>query len=156
MLACGGFLIGRRLVGCLAVAATFASGIGVAFEAPIRSNVVTVKIARTAGTCPRAMQVDVVTTRYDGGATFDVTARMTSLADPSQLVSATVHRIDFIARLVPAYATCEGSGRTSDYAFTFDRGKVAFVVTPAGEVDEPPVLIDVSADPPHVKFGQPD
>jgi hypothetical protein len=147
---------GRLFAGCLAAATSFGSNAAIAHDAPSLSNVVTVKIARTAGTCPRAMQVSVVTTRFDGGATFDVTARTASVADPTQLVSATVHRIDFAARVIPTYATCEGAGRSSGYAFTFDRGKVAFVMTIAGEVDEPPVLIDVSADPPHVKFAQPD
>jgi hypothetical protein len=120
------------------------------------TEVVDVPIVRAAGTCPHAIPVSVVTTRFDGGATFDVTVRLGSAAYPSRIVSATIHRIEFAASLVPAFATCEGSGRSSEYAFALHRGKLSFVMTPAGEANEPPSLLDVSADPPHVKIAQPD
>jgi len=94
---------------------------------------------------------------YDGGATFDVTAQTMRAAYASKLLSATPQRIVFDADLRPAYASCEGFGRSKDgwYRFALHRGKLSYIVVPVkGTAANASGLLDVSVNgTPHVKMA---
>ena len=95
-----------------------------------QTNNQAVSITRTAGTCPKSIAVTVVTKQYEGGFTMDYTARTMVPAYSAELLSATPQRIVFDAELRPAYASCEGTGTSSDTSFTLHKGKLMFVLTP--------------------------
>jgi len=132
------------------------AGVTVA-AAPASIEGLTVPITRTAGTCPTMIPVKIALTRYDGGATFDVTAQTMRAAYASKLLSATPQRIVFDADLRPAYASCEGFGRSKDgwYRFALHRGKLSYIVVPVkGTAANASGLLDVSVNgTPHVKMA---
>ena len=134
---------------------TFAATPSLAAPASIKG--LAVSIARITGTCPATIPVVVGVTRYEGGAVFDVTAQTLSAAYASKLLSATPQRIAFDADLRPAYASCEGSGRSKDglYRFALHRGKLTYVVVPGkGPAGTVPGLLDVGVNgTPHVKMA---
>lgn len=118
-----------------------------------------VHIARTAGTCPPSIAVEVTSKQYEGGGIFDYLAQTMKPAYAAQLVSATPQHIVFEAQLRPAYASCEGTGSSGEYVFALHRGTLRFTVSPSKGPDNVyPGLNDVgiSKGMPHVNLSIPD
>src|SRR5665213_2339558 len=108
-----------------------------------------VHIVRSAGTCPAAIPIVVATTQYEGGDTTDVTARTMAAAFTAILISATRKQIVFDAELRPAYASCEGKGRTTDglHAFVLGHGRLGYTITLAhGDIGTGTSLLRSSGD----------
>ncbi|GEM_PF-7125649 len=117
-----------------------------------------VHIVRSAGTCPAAIPIVVATTQYEGGDTTDVTARTMAAAFTAILISATRKQIVFDAELRPAYASCEGKGRTTDglHAFVLGHGRLGYTITLAhgAEADNVAILdIGVVRGLPHATIS---
>jgi hypothetical protein len=115
-----------------------------------------VTITRSAGTCPKSIAVTVVIKRYDAGALFDYTAQTMVPAYSAQLLSATPQRIVFDAELRPAYASCEGAGKSGETSFTLHKGTLTYVLAPGkGPNNTYPGLIDVGVAKglPHVNMA---
>lgn len=108
-----------------------------------------VPIARTAGTCPKSIGVQIATHGYEGGVTLDIRPQTSAVAFVSELVSATPQRVVFRATLRPVYASCRGTGRSSDgdHRFAFSGGNVEYVlITVKGPNATWPVLLDLSSE----------
>jgi hypothetical protein len=108
-----------------------------------------VAIARTAGTCPKSIGVQVATHGYEGGVTLDIHPQTSAVAFVSELVSATPQRVVFRAALRPAYASCRGQGRSSDgnHGFVLSGGNLQYALTPVkGPNATWPVLLVLSSE----------
>jgi hypothetical protein len=147
----------KHLLALAVVASTFTAASLPATALP-GAETIAVHIARTAGTCPASVAVRVLTTPYEGGATFDVRAQTSAVAFVSELASATPQRIAFEADLKPAYASCEGAGTSADrmYAFVLRAKKLRYLIVPGkGPNATYPVLLLITTEgvDPRVKMG---
>jgi len=95
-----------------------------------QTNTQAVPITRTAGTCPTSISIAVVTKQYPGGFTMDYTAQTMAVTKNVKVVSSTPQRIAFSASLSPAYASCEGMGKSGDSTFTLHKGTFSYVLAP--------------------------
>jgi hypothetical protein len=100
-----------------------------------------VPIVRTAGACPRRIAVTTTTQPYEGGGNVRVVLRLAGIAtNVGELVPRRGAMIAFAGTPRAAYATCEGSGRTTEAGmvstFTFHAGKLRATVRPSPEVQE--------------------
>jgi hypothetical protein len=105
-----------------------------------------VHVVRSAGTCPTAIDVRIVSQGYEGGVKLDISAKTLSAAYVSELVSATPKRLEFNAQLRPAYGACQGAGHSPDgkHTFTLKAGTLTYVLTPGlGPNATPPAITDV-------------
>ena len=103
-------------------------------------------IARSAGNCPATIPIVVTTKQYQGGDTTDLTAHTMATAFTAVLISATRKEIVFDAELRPAYASCQGTGRTADgmHRFVLHHGRLGYTITLArGAEADNVALIDV-------------
>jgi hypothetical protein len=122
---------------------------------PAQASTTTVRIVRSAGTCPASIAVRWTSKQFEGGSEMDVTALTMTVATVSELVSATRKRIEFQADLRPAYATCAGIGRDGGDVFTLRGGKLSFVITNEISSGQYPGILelDVNGGNPHVRLG---
>jgi len=116
-----------RFVFSIAFAASFVVAPLAAMSQP---EVHTVTIVHSAGTCPKTIAVSEVTKQYPGGFTLDYTAQTRAVAKNPKVVSSTPRRIAFSASLTPAYASCEGAGKSGEIAFTLHQGTLSYVIAP--------------------------
>ena len=122
---------------------------------PAEAATTTVRIVRSAGSCPASITVRWTSKQFEGGSEMDVTALTMTVATVSELVSATRKRIEFQADLRPAYATCSGVGRDGGDAFTLRGGKLSFVINNEISSGQYPGILelDVNGGNPHVRLG---
>jgi hypothetical protein len=122
---------------------------------PAEAATTTVRIVRSAGTCPASITVRWTSRQFEGGSEMDVTALTMPVATVSELVSATRKRIEFQAGLRPAYATCAGIGRDGGDVFTLRGGKLSFVINNEISSGQYPGILelDVNGGNPHVRLG---
>jgi hypothetical protein len=122
---------------------------------PAQASTTTVRIVRTAGTCPASIAVRWTSKQFEGGSEMDVTALTMTVATVSELVSATRKRIEFQADLRLAYATCAGIGRDGGDVFTLRGGKLSFVINNEISSGQYPGILelDVNGGNPHVRLG---
>ena len=122
---------------------------------PAEAATASVRIVRSAGTCPASITVRWTTKQFEGGSEMDITAVTMAVATVSELVSATRKRIEFQADLRPAYASCVGAGRDGSDVFMLRGGKLRFVIN--NEISSgtyPGILeLDVNGGNPHVRLG---
>jgi hypothetical protein len=114
-----------------------------------QTQMTAVGIVRTAGTCPKSIVVRVATQGYEGGVNIEIVPQTFAVAFVSELVSATPQRVVFRASLRPAYASCRGTGRSSDgeHTFSLKDGNVEYVLSPVkGPNATWPVLLNLSSE----------
>ncbi|HEX3464046.1 MAG TPA: hypothetical protein VHS78_08370 [Candidatus Elarobacter sp.] len=139
----------------LALAACALAPLPCAAAGQQESHSVAVAIARTAGTCPKSIAVQLTTHGYEGGVNIEIRPQTAAVAFVSELVSATPQRVVFRATLRPAYASCRGKGRTpeGDHSFVLANGSVDYVLTPVkGPNATWPVLLDLSSEGPNPRL----
>jgi hypothetical protein len=116
----------------------------------------TFAIARTAGTCPKAVTLATHVKGYEGGAEIEITARTNVFAAAPQAIVKRQSRIEFVAtKLRPDYASCEATARFSDagnsYQLGLHAGAMKFIVLPSAELTL--MGTGVAAGNPTVRFG---
>ncbi len=126
-----------------------------ALARPADASTTTVRIVRSAGTCPASITVRWTSKQFEGGSELDVTALTMPVATLSELVSATPKRIEFQANLRPPYASCAGIGRDGGDVFVLRGGRLSFVINNAFSSGTWPGImeIDVKSGNPHVILG---
>lgn len=139
----------------LCVAMVAGSFVMASVAGPAEAMTTSVRVVRSAGTCPASITVRWTSKQFEGGSEMDVTALTMAVATVSELVSATRKRIEFQADLRPAYASCVGAGRDGGDEFTLRGGKLHFVIN--NEISSgtyPGILeLDVNGGNPHVRLG---
>jgi len=139
----------------LSLAVAAGSLIMAALARPADATTTTVRIVRSAGTCPASIGVRWTARQFEGGSELDVTALTMAVATVSELVSATPKRIEFQASLRPPYATCAGIGRDGGDVFALRGGRLSFVINNELSSGTWPVIteIDVKSGNPHFILG---
>ncbi|MBW4564486.1 MAG: hypothetical protein KME32_25785 [Mojavia pulchra JT2-VF2] len=84
---------------------------------PISAPNVTLKVQRSAGTCPQTIGLWWFVLPYEGGAEHTVVADTRAFSDSAKLVSSNKQVVEFVSPLRDNYASCVGQIQNKEYTF---------------------------------------